>query len=317
MTTDKDEDFVGREALRERREHPQRTLVGLELEGNEPAGHGDGVYAGRQQVGVVTSGTRSPVLKKNIALARVAVQHRDLGTALEVGKLDGQQKRIGAQVVPLPVLRPGQDATPLVAMAKLIESFTPEQVEAFHRDGFLVVEEGLISDKALELLEQRYLRLFDGRVRDRDQAGRGQLGQGPRSRGPHPAALQRLAGGHRDRRPGPLREDRPARRTADELPGRADPPGQRALEASRDEGDRLPPGRLVRRLPRAPGDGDLLDVAARDAGRRRPDRLRARLEPLAVDAAGALAVPRARGLARGRPGGEAGGRRDGGRARSS
>ena len=36
-----DEDFVGRAALEERQAHPQRTLVGLELEGNETAGHGD------------------------------------------------------------------------------------------------------------------------------------------------------------------------------------------------------------------------------------------------------------------------------------
>ena len=47
-------------------------------------------------------------------------------------------------------------------MGRLLESFSPEQVETFHRDGFLVVEEGLISDKARELLEERYLRLFDG-----------------------------------------------------------------------------------------------------------------------------------------------------------
>ena len=66
-----DDDFVGRTALEERHAHPQRTLVGLELEGNETAGHGDEIYVGRQRVGVVTSGTRSPILKKNIALARV------------------------------------------------------------------------------------------------------------------------------------------------------------------------------------------------------------------------------------------------------
>jgi aminomethyltransferase len=106
VTKAKDEDYVGREALRERRDHPQRTLVGLDLEGNEPAGHGDGVYVGRQQVGVVTSGTRSPILKKNVALARVAVQHRDPGAALEVGKLDGHQKRIPATVVPFPFYDP-------------------------------------------------------------------------------------------------------------------------------------------------------------------------------------------------------------------
>ena len=38
VTADKEEDFVGKEALAERRAHPQRVLVGLELEGNETAG---------------------------------------------------------------------------------------------------------------------------------------------------------------------------------------------------------------------------------------------------------------------------------------
>jgi aminomethyltransferase len=101
-----DEDFVGRAALEERHAHPQRALVGLELEGNETAGHGDELYVGRQRVGVVTSGTRSPVLMKNIALARVAVQYAELGTALEVGKLDGLQKRIPATVVRFPFYDP-------------------------------------------------------------------------------------------------------------------------------------------------------------------------------------------------------------------
>jgi aminomethyltransferase len=101
-----DEDFVGRAALEERKAHPRNVLVGLELEGNETAGHGDPVYVGRQQVGVVTSGTRSPILKKNIALARVAVQHRDHGAVLEVGKLDGLQKRIAATVVRFPFYDP-------------------------------------------------------------------------------------------------------------------------------------------------------------------------------------------------------------------
>ncbi len=101
-----DEDFVGRAALQQRAAHPQRVLVGLELEGNETAGHGDEVYAGRQRVGVVTSGTRSPILKKNIALARVAVQYAELGTQIEVGKLDGLQKRIAATVVRIPFYDP-------------------------------------------------------------------------------------------------------------------------------------------------------------------------------------------------------------------
>ena len=101
-----DEDFVGRAALEERKAHPQRTLVGLEVDGNEAVGHGDPVFVGRQQVGVVTSGTRSPVLRKTIALARVAIQHAELGRALEVGKLDGMQKRIAAEVVRFPFYDP-------------------------------------------------------------------------------------------------------------------------------------------------------------------------------------------------------------------
>ena len=101
-----DEDFVGREALIERKEHPQRRLVGLELEGNEGAGHGDEVYVGRRRVGVVTSGTRSPLLKKSIALCRMAVQYADIDTEVEVGKLDGLQKRIPARVVRFPFYDP-------------------------------------------------------------------------------------------------------------------------------------------------------------------------------------------------------------------
>ena len=102
----KEDDFVGREALLSRKAHPQRTLVGLELAGNEPASHGDCVHVGRSQVGVVTSATRSPILRKNIALCRMAVQHAEIGTAVEVGKLDGYRKRIPARVVRFPFYDP-------------------------------------------------------------------------------------------------------------------------------------------------------------------------------------------------------------------
>ena len=96
-----EEDFVGRQALIRRKAHPSRVLVGLELAGNEPAGHGDCVHVGRAQVGVVTSGTRSPLLRKNIALCRMAVEYAAPGTEVEVGKIDGHQKRIPATVVRL------------------------------------------------------------------------------------------------------------------------------------------------------------------------------------------------------------------------
>ena len=101
-----DEDFIGKDALIRGKEHPSRTLVGLELEGNEPAAHGDCVHVGRSQIGVVTSGTRSPLLKKNIALCRIAVEYSEIGTEVEVGKIEGHQKRIPATVVRIPFYDP-------------------------------------------------------------------------------------------------------------------------------------------------------------------------------------------------------------------
>ena len=103
---DTEDDFMGKDALVERSAHPQRTLVGLEIEGNEVCGHGDEVYDGRRRIGVVTSGTRSPVLRKNIAMCRMAMQYSELGTRVEVGKLDGLQKRIAAEVVRVPFYDP-------------------------------------------------------------------------------------------------------------------------------------------------------------------------------------------------------------------
>jgi aminomethyltransferase len=105
---DTEDDFLGKEALIERKEHPQRTLVGLELEGHETAGHGDCVHVPgvRDDIGVITSGTRSPILRKNIALCRMTVQHAEEGTHVEIGKLDGHQKRIPATVVRIPFYDP-------------------------------------------------------------------------------------------------------------------------------------------------------------------------------------------------------------------
>src|SRR4029453_19155573 len=87
VALDKADDFIGKASLIKRKEHPQGTLVGLELEGNEPAAHGDCVHVGRSQVGVITSGTRSPILRTNIALCRMAVEYSEIGTAVDVGKL--------------------------------------------------------------------------------------------------------------------------------------------------------------------------------------------------------------------------------------
>ncbi len=102
----KQEDYIGKAAIERRRAHPSRKLVGLEIAGNEKAAHADPVFFGRAEVGIVTSAMRSPVLKKTIALARIDVAHAEIGSALEIGKLDGQQKRLKATIVPFPFYDP-------------------------------------------------------------------------------------------------------------------------------------------------------------------------------------------------------------------
>ena len=42
------------------------------------------------------------------------------------------------------------------------DHLSDEQVEAFHRDGFLIIEEGFLTDSAIEVLRERFDRLFAG-----------------------------------------------------------------------------------------------------------------------------------------------------------
>ena len=102
----KTDDFIGKENLINRKENPQKKLVGLELIAKEPAAHGDCVHVGRAQIGVVTSACFSTILNKNIALCRIDPQYSDISTEVEVGKIDGHQKRITAKVVRFPFYDP-------------------------------------------------------------------------------------------------------------------------------------------------------------------------------------------------------------------
>ena len=82
-------DYVGQAALERRRENPARALVGLEIDAVAPFAHGDEVRAGGAPVGVVTSGSLSPLLNKNLALARVGVSRSTIGEPLEVVRAEG------------------------------------------------------------------------------------------------------------------------------------------------------------------------------------------------------------------------------------
>jgi aminomethyltransferase len=105
----KQDDFIGRAELLKRKENPQEKLTGLELAGEEPGANGDGVFIGREQVGSITSGVVSPILRKNIALCKMKIIHAEPGTLVEVGKLDGHQKRIPATVVTYPHFDPKKE----------------------------------------------------------------------------------------------------------------------------------------------------------------------------------------------------------------
>ena len=106
----KPDDFIGRAALEQRKARPVKKLVGLELSGGVVPSTGDCVRIGKAQVGEITSAVKSPMLGKNIALARLDVTHAAVGTEVEVGQLDGQQKRLSAVSRAVSALRPAKEA---------------------------------------------------------------------------------------------------------------------------------------------------------------------------------------------------------------
>lgn len=105
----KQDDFIGRTALEERKAHPQQKLVGLDIESGLVPTAGDCVRIGKAQIGKITSATRSPVLGKTIALARLSVTHAAPGTQVEIGQLDGLQKRLRAKVCAFPHFDPTKE----------------------------------------------------------------------------------------------------------------------------------------------------------------------------------------------------------------
>ena len=63
------------------------------------ARHGYDAYVGDAKVGVVTSGTQTPHLKKAIGMAYLPIEHTAPGTEFDV---DIRGRRTRARVVPMP-----------------------------------------------------------------------------------------------------------------------------------------------------------------------------------------------------------------------
>lgn len=99
-------DFVGGNVLkRVKAEGPRRKVAGFELEGKRIARQGATILQGGRPVGVITSGTQSPTLGKNIAMGLLDSALTEPGTRVEV---DIRGNRAAALVIPLPFYkRPG------------------------------------------------------------------------------------------------------------------------------------------------------------------------------------------------------------------
>jgi len=117
--------FLGQAALREeKRRGSARALVGLQIDWEElerlyeEAGLPPAlpacawrsavpVYHGSRHVGRATSGTWSPTLKKNLALASVEARFADPGTVLSIeATVEYERRTVPARVVPRPFFDP-------------------------------------------------------------------------------------------------------------------------------------------------------------------------------------------------------------------
>lgn len=92
--------FVGCEALAtQKSEGLKRKIAGFEMTEPGIARDGYDVYIDGQKVGIVTSGSPAPYLKKNIGLAFLPPDFANVGQEI---KIDVRGKHLGAVVVPTP-----------------------------------------------------------------------------------------------------------------------------------------------------------------------------------------------------------------------
>jgi aminomethyltransferase len=93
-------DFIGRDKIADLKEKGiKRKLVGFEMKEPGIARDGFDVYIGEEKVGIVTSGSPAPFLKKNIGYAFVPPEFANAGQEI---RIDVRGKRLAAEVVPTP-----------------------------------------------------------------------------------------------------------------------------------------------------------------------------------------------------------------------
>ncbi|WP_179151973.1 glycine cleavage system aminomethyltransferase GcvT [Oceanobacillus senegalensis] len=106
VKTKKESDFIGKSVLTKQREEGlKRKLVGIEITGRGIPRHGYKVSSeDGEEIGFVTSGTRSPSLKKSLGLALISTEHSKVETPL---KVQIRKKMIDAVVVKTPFYKKG------------------------------------------------------------------------------------------------------------------------------------------------------------------------------------------------------------------
>lgn len=96
-------DFIGRNTLWNQKENGlDRKLAGFELLDRGIARHGYDAFVGDKKVGVVTSGTYAPYLKKAIGLLYLPEEYAAVDQEFEI---DVRGKRLKSRVVPTPFYR--------------------------------------------------------------------------------------------------------------------------------------------------------------------------------------------------------------------
>ena len=107
VNLDSEIDFVGKEALKKiKKDGIKRKQVGLELDYKPLEGPNTTfwtIYKDDKKIGKVTSAVYSPRLKKNIALAMIAIEHSEIGGKF---KVDTNDNKINCTVVEKPFYDP-------------------------------------------------------------------------------------------------------------------------------------------------------------------------------------------------------------------
>lgn len=92
QTIDWDNEFIGKEALEEMKDSDHQMLKGMIMQDKGIPRNGYEIYDDDEKVGVVTSGTRSPVLKKGIAMGYLDPGYQEEGTEVSIEIRDDKRK---------------------------------------------------------------------------------------------------------------------------------------------------------------------------------------------------------------------------------